>query len=114
MRMAARLGFRSCNPTPTASFIVDRSFVEINDGQGVVNFTNTSENGDIWHWNFGDVGAAGNHSTEMSPSYNYTHSVFIPFGSLSLQMTVVRTPPATLLPLKTHLPFIFLMHLPLM
>lgn len=61
-------------PTPTASFIVDRSFVEINDGQGVVNFTNTSENGDIWHWNFGDVGAAGNHSTEMSPSYNYTHS----------------------------------------
>ncbi len=62
------------NPSPAADFAISQAELEIENGFAVANFTNLSQDADIWAWNFGDFNATGNQSSEMSPSYSYTHS----------------------------------------
>lgn len=50
---------------PIADFIEDQTVVGAN---GVVNFTNLSQNANSYLWNFGD----GNYSTQNNPSHTYT------------------------------------------
>ncbi len=64
------------NPSPTANFSVNSTDFEMEDGMALAIFTNLSDGGDTWHWNFGDYHNSGNQSNEISPSYTYTRPGF--------------------------------------
>ena len=57
-------------PKPIANFYLDPSVVTID--MPVINFINTSTNGDTWLWNFGDNGSNNNTATTQDASHEYT------------------------------------------
>lgn len=63
-------------PTPTAIFVPNPNHVYVENGEGLVNFVNLSQNGDFYNWNFGDKYAipSDNNSTLETPLHIYTRS----------------------------------------
>ena len=65
----------SCRKIPEASFTASKTSAVVGE---TINFTNTSDNGSSYKWEFGD----GNTSTEASPSY-----VFNTVGTYTVELT---------------------------
>ncbi len=68
-------GLTSCQKEPTAAFTADKTSALTDE---VIQFTNTSTDGDSYLWNFGD----GETSIDLSP----THSFSTP-GSFTVELT---------------------------
>jgi gliding motility-associated-like protein len=57
---------------PVAAFIPNPNHVYVENGQGVVHFSNLSQNASSYYWNFGDKYAPVSNSTDIEPDHNYT------------------------------------------
>jgi len=57
-------------PKPVADFYLNPSVVTID--KPIINFINTSTNGDTWLWNFGDDGSNNNTATTQNASHQYS------------------------------------------
>ncbi len=68
-------GLTSCQKEPTAGFTADNASVLTDE---VIQFSNTSTDGDSYLWDFGDGGT----STDLSPTYSYTSP-----GSFTVKLT---------------------------
>lgn len=58
-------------PTVVADFEPSAQIVNLSDGLATINFTNLSENGEIFVWDFGDGGMP---SMDANPSHSYTET----------------------------------------
>ncbi len=69
----------ACSKKPSASFSTDKTSVEV---EQTVTFTNTSENGSKYLWDFGD----GSTSEEESPSHTYQN-----VGNYTVKLTAYNS-----------------------
>jgi gliding motility-associated-like protein len=59
-------------PLPVAAFVPDPDHVYVENGEGIVLFSNLSQNANSYYWNFGDKYSLEPNSTEFEPEHNYT------------------------------------------
>ena len=67
-RTPVDIPFSDVGLLPTAAFSASNTLLDLDNSDGMVSFTDQSENAVQWYWDFGD----GNTSEEQNPTHTYT------------------------------------------